>query len=331
VAALPQRGPIPAIAFSRLAPSELVTLHATFQESAHLLEQADARRSEAEAELRDALARERLLTNDLDRQVHEKTRMLAKANAHLSQLVLELQDRDRQKAVFLAAISHELRTPLAILKGSLQTLQNPQLRLGPAEHDRLHQAMAEEIQHLAALVEDLLDTAQMDARSFALRLEADVDVASLVQGIVAGFGPQLETRGLSLELILREPLPAIQADPQRLGQVVRNLLDNVLKYAPAGSPVRLTVEAVPGGIEFVLEDGGPGVPESLRERIFEPFVRDPDPGRRGVGLGLAIARELVVAHGGTIELGASELGGSRFWFRLPTGGGPNRTASSPSR
>lgn len=319
---MPEGVPHTDIHFARLTPIEIEQLALTFKRSAYQLQELDQLRKAAEAELLSALEREHRLNSELDEQVSFKTQELAQANADLLDLVSELRGQDRQKAAFLAAVSHELRTPLAIIQATVQTLQNPRLSFDKQQIGQHLQDVTDEVRSLSALVEDLLDVASMNAGTFAIRREAGVDLNQLIQTVAKGFTASGPAPGVSLELALDPNPPAVTVDPKRFGQILRNLLDNAAKHSPPGRSIRLAVacthsEEDDAWIEISVEDAGEGVPEQIKARLFERFVRDPDSGKPGLGLGLAIARELVEAHGGKIGVEPSELGGSRFWFQLP--------------
>ena len=310
------------ISFGRLTPIEIEQLAVTLKHAAHQLEALDRLRQAAEAELRSALEREYLLNNRLDEQVLLKTQALAQANSDLLELVSELRGKDRQKAAFLATVSHELRTPLAIIQATVQTLQNPRLHFEPQKWRELLQDVTDEVYSLSALVEDLLDVARMNASTFSIRREEDVDINLLVRTVTRGFTASMAARGLRLELNSGEDLPLVTVDSQRICQILRNLLDNAAKHAPHSSLVRLSVvhlcsEDQERWIDIRVEDAGQGIPDAIRPQLFEHFVRGSDFSRPGLGLGLAIARELVEAHGGKIGVETSSLGGSCFWFQLP--------------
>lgn len=322
VRTMPEKLTHPEIRFGRLTPVEIEQLANTFKRSAEQLEQLDRLRQTAEEELRSALEREHRLNSELDEQVSIKTQELAQANADLLDLVSELRGKDRQKAAFLATVSHELRTPLAIIQATVQTLQNPRLNLNREHIDGLLFDVIEEVHSLSSLVEDLLDVASMNANTFTIHREEEVDLNQLIQTVAKGFGASMANNEVTLEWELCPEMPLVTVDPQRISQILRNLLDNAAKYTPSGSLVRLTVayafnEEGEGWVETCVEDSGQGIPDAIKSRLFERFVRDTDSGKPGLGLGLAIARELVEAHGGKMGVGSSSLGGSRFWFQLP--------------
>ena len=217
---------------------------------------------------------------------------------------------------FIANLSHELRTPLAGLKVLVETL----LDLGSArttDAARLLQRMDEQVDYLARLVQDLLDLSRLEAGPARLQLQPlpPAQVLALAERL----RPQAERKGVALEI--RPPaarLPAVLADPDRIAQVVGNLVHNAIKFTPPGGRVTLWAETDGEGVRFVVADTGMGIAAEDLPRVFERFYKG-DRSRRsqGSGLGLAIAKHLVEAHGGRIGV-ESRLGqGSRFWFWLP--------------
>jgi signal transduction histidine kinase len=238
-----------------------------------------------------------------------------------------LEHHERSRTQFISDISHELRTPLTGIKGLVETLQD-----GAAEDARVRggfiASIGQETERLIRLTQDLLTLTRADEQALALRPEP-LDLAALVGGVVARLLPEAERRGLRLEYRApARPLP-IRADPDRLEQVVLNLLDNALKHAPAGSAV--TVAAAPEGSRWAVvhvRDRGPGIPAEALERVFDRFYRADaarDRGHGGSGLGLSIARALIEQHGGRIWVHSPRPGwdglgppGAEAGFALPT-------------
>lgn len=230
---------------------------------------------------------------------------------------LELVRRD-----FVANVSHELRTPLTAIQGFAETL------LAGGLEDEVHRrGFVEIIQaqatRLARLTEDLLELSRLEAGRLELRFQA-VDLEDVLRAEAASAAPLAAQRGLDLGLAtLPSDLPSLRADPDRIRQVLRNLVDNALQYTPRGGRVTLDAEVRGADIILSVSDTGIGIPDAERGRIFERFYRvdssrAQQPGG-GTGLGLAIARHLVELHGGHIGV-ESDLGiGSRFFFSLPLG------------
>jgi signal transduction histidine kinase len=226
----------------------------------------------------------------------------------------------RLKDEFLSAVSHELRSPLALLIGYGELLQERP----PGENEvrwmgeRIHRAG----EQLARLVDDLLEAGRLEQGRFSLdrrRLDPLVPARHAVETASATHPTHV--------FDLREPEdapPPVMADATRIQQVLTNLLSNAARYSPGGGRVTVALDWQPGFALFAVEDEGPGVPEPERCKVFEKFYRTADAQRqtrKGLGLGLAICRDLVVAHGGRIWVEAAPGGGARFAFTLPLADG----------
>lgn len=222
---------------------------------------------------------------------------------------------------FVADASHELRTPLSVIQASLDVVeQEEQHRLSPLSQQIIAD-LKEEVRRMGRLTGDLLTLARSDAEGANLRLES-FDLQGLLQRAHRTIQPQAEDQLVSLELTPGDYLPVF-ADKDRVFQLLLVLLDNALKYTPAGSKVSFAANrpsGETGPVVIAVTDAGPGVPEAGRERIFERFYRLDSARSRevgGAGLGLAIAREIAQAHGGSISVVPAPAGGSIFKVLLP--------------
>jgi two-component system OmpR family sensor kinase/two-component system sensor histidine kinase BaeS len=209
-----------------------------------------------------------------------------------------LQQNEQQRRALFADIAHELRTPLTVIRGRLEGILD-----GIYPADELHVApVLEETYLLERLVDDLRLLALAENRQLRLDLQP-VDLGELARQAVALFEAQALEKSITLQLSLAPSLPAVSADPQRLSQVIGNLLSNALRYTPSGGAVRLAVRPQGDRVEVSLSDSGPGVPPEDLPHIFDRFWRAEKSRARhtgGAGLGLAIARHLIEAHGGRI-------------------------------
>jgi two-component system sensor histidine kinase BaeS len=215
----------------------------------------------------------------------------------------------------VADVAHELRTPLTHLRCRIEAAQDGLL---PADRSMLV-ALNEDVAHLARLVQDLQDLAMADAGALRLDL-ADVDAAEAAERAAGAARASARTRGITLEVAASPAVPLVRADAVRLRQVLSNLLENALAATPRGGRVGLRVDAESGSVAFEVVDTGPGVPPDKREDVFEPFQRlDPSRSRAtgGAGLGLAIVRRWVSAHGGRVVLDEAPGGGARVRVTLP--------------
>jgi K+-sensing histidine kinase KdpD len=220
-----------------------------------------------------------------------------------------LEETDQVRHEFFANVSHELRTPLGgILTGATAVLRRDDLPA--ALRDELEEVAAAS-RRLARLVSDMLDMARIEGGAIDLQLDT-VDLADAVDAAVGRL--RLVSPQRRVEVRVATATPEVRADWDRLGQVIDNLLANADHFAPPGTAVTVSAELNGDGAVVRVVDAGPGVPEELRERIFERFVR----GSGGTGLGLPIVRGLVTAQGGRVWLEEPAPGeGGRFAFSLP--------------
>ncbi|HEV8642933.1 MAG TPA: ATP-binding protein [Methylomirabilota bacterium] len=245
-------------------------------------------------------SRQRRFTDELAEKVGGATR--------------HLEAMDRAKSAFVATASHELRTPLTALLGFSEMLATRPL--GGDEVRRLANIIRSETDRLARIVDDLLDLSRLE-QGLAPRLaRRPVAVAPAVVAAVSLFRHRA-THRLSVEC--EEPLPPVDADPDALDRILKNLVSNAIKYSPAGGLVSVDVRAVGACLEFSVADEGRGIAAEALPRIFEPYYRAPDASdaARGVGLGLAVVKSLVDAHGGSIRVASAPGQGTRVTFALP--------------
>lgn len=237
----------------------------------------------------------------------------------------ELEDARGRERAFLLNISHDLRTPLTSIRGYAEAIAEGAVD-GAASRERAAQVILGESKRLERLVADLLDLARLDARQFSLDPQV-IDVSAAVAGVAEGFRPAAAEAGLRVEIDVPPSAPAL-ADPERLGQVVANLIENAWKYAE--TTVSVSVRTFETKVEIAVADDGPGIEPDDMPRIFERLYTSRDaPGRKvGTGLGLAIVRELVVAMGGRVRATDAPGGGARMVVHLPRPAGLRRTTRS---
>ena len=222
---------------------------------------------------------------------------------------------------FVADASHELRTPLSVIQASLDVVEKEeQVRLSPFSRQIIAD-LKQEVRRMGRLTGDLLTLARFDAEGMELRRES-FDMQDLLQRARRTMQPQAETQQVTLVLTPGKCLPVL-ADMDRIFQLLLVLLDNAVKYTPAGGKVSLTATRPAGEngkVLIAVADTGPGVSQADREKIFERFYRlDSSRSREagGAGLGLSIAREIAEAHGGSISVETAPTGGSIFKVLLP--------------
>jgi len=232
------------------------------------------------------------------------------------QTVEELRSLSALRADFVSLVSHELRSPMAAVIGAARTLQSRWRELQPEQRESFLALIGDETTRLAALIGDVLDTSRIEAGTFSYRFR-DVDVAALVQELIA-----TATVGQDEVPIVAEigSVPRVRGDGDRLRQVFANLIDNAVKYSPAGEPVEVSVAQSNGAVLVSVRDRGPGIKSQDQRMVFEKFGRVLGSGSKpGTGLGLFIARSIAEAHGGTIDLSSAPGRGTTFSVRLPTG------------
>jgi signal transduction histidine kinase len=234
-----------------------------------------------------------------------------------NQMADSLERNDRERRNMLADIAHELRTPLTIMRGRLEGILDG---VYPLAEDQIAPAL-EEVYVLDNLVEDLRLLTLAETRKLSLDCRA-VNLGEIAEGTASLFEAEAEDKGIVLTTRIEPDLPPINADPQRIGQVIGNLLSNALRYTPENKgQIILTVRQVQKNIELNVQDNGPGISEEDLPHLFDRFWRGEKSRTRaegGAGLGLTIAKQLVELHGGTIEV-ESKLGeGTKFRVSLPT-------------
>lgn len=230
--------------------------------------------------------------------------------------VERLQELSRLKDQFLTTVSHELRTPLAAINGFTELLATGELADG--ERDEVVRRLARNASELHGMVDRLLDHAKVMAGDVALETRP-VDVREAVDAAVESLAWALREHSVS---VVVGPGLRVGADPDCLGHVLRNLLGNAAKFSPPGSRVTVTATAEGPEVTISVADQGPGIPADVGDRVFEPFFQlDPAAsGRRGTGVGLAIARRYTELQGGRIGVRSTPGAGSTFWVSLPGAG-----------
>ena len=222
---------------------------------------------------------------------------------------LERERSSRRRMI--SDLAHEVRTPIAILQGNLEELVDEVAQPTPKRLSSLH----EEVLRLGALVEDLDALAHADV-PVAVIDRAPVELAALTRAQIEALRPHLDAKALQLDERLARA--TVVGDRTRLGQLVANLLSNAVKFTPAGGRIEVVIDASDGSVRLSVADSGPGIPVEERHRVFERFWRGSSArGISGRGIGLAVAAEIVRAHGGEIEVGDADGGGARFVVTLP--------------
>jgi signal transduction histidine kinase len=237
----------------------------------------------------------------------------------LQDLNQKVQAANRLKTEFVTVVTHELRNPLTSIAGYLDLLLEENGREGAETREAYLQIVKRNADRLLALINDLLDIARLEAGKLELK-RLPLDLESLVQEVSGALRPQIESKGQHLHLELAASLPVVTGDPERLTQVLLNLVSNAHKYTPQGGSITVATRAERAGVCIAVQDTGIGLSSEEQRQLFSKFFRAQHPLVRkagGTGLGLAIARALVELHGGTITVSSAPGQGSTFNVILP--------------
>jgi len=226
---------------------------------------------------------------------------------------------EEMRSSLLSAVSHDLRTPLAVITGAATTLRDQGDKLDVAERAELLETVCEEAERLERLVRNLLDMTRLEAKGMKVKREW-IPVEEIVGSALTRLERWLEGRAIVTRL--PPDLPLLSVDPVLLEQVFVNLFENAAKHTPPGSAIDVTARRVDGAVEIVVADRGPGFPAGDELRIFEKFHRGRGTSAPGAGLGLAIVRGVIEAHGGTVTASNRTGGGAEMRVLLPIVGTP---------
>lgn len=226
-------------------------------------------------------------------------------------------EREKQRSMLLRSVAHDLRSPLTALAGACNLLADDYARLSDEQRRKLAVDMSEEILWLTGLVENILSMTRINEAQLIIHRQEEV-IDDVVEEAVSHIGRLLNDRAFTVSL--PEDIVTAPMDGKLIVQVILNLLENAVRHTPQGTPVSLSVERDGDDVRFWVCDEGGGVPEAISKRLFERFVTgdsDVADGSRGLGLGLAICKAIVDAHGGAIGVEPNVPHGSRFYFTLP--------------
>ncbi len=230
----------------------------------------------------------------------ESSGQLGQLARTFNEMQRRLAELDNARKQFIANASHELRTPIFSLGGFVELLEEDEPT--PEEREEFVRTMRQQIDRLTKLTADLLNLSQLDAGGIVMDASS-VDLSALARNVAREFGPRADLRGSRLELRTPDHQVMATADPERVRQIVRILLDNALIHTPEGASVTVTVYSVNRRAELTVSDDGAGIPQRVQGRIFERFYTATPSG--GSGLGLAIARELAQRMDGRISITSS--------------------------
>lgn len=240
------------------------------------------------------------------------------AENDLRKLASDLSEADRRKTEFLATLGHELRNPLAPIRTGLELLKV--VADDPAQMEETRTMMEKQIQQMVRLIDDLLDVSRITQDKLALRT-CRVVLAEVIQNAVETSRPFIDEAAHQLKVTLPQQTVYLEADPNRLAQVVSNLLINSAKYTPQEGKIWLSAEQAGEEVIIAIKDDGIGIPTEMQDRLFEMFNQIDRPleqGHKGLGIGLTLVKRLVEMHGGMIEVRSEGTNrGSEFKVRLP--------------
>lgn len=239
-------------------------------------------------------------------------RELQEANRRLKEL-------DRRKSDFVANVSHEFRNPLTHVKLLFDLLLDGTYgEINPRQRELLQRG-ERSVRRLIRLVTDLLDLAKIEFGAMQLQVQ-EIEVAPFVREIAASFEPEVMAKGIALDVEIQPEVGSIRGDADKLSEVLINLIGNAVKYTPDGGSVAVKCAGTDDELLLEIADSGPGIPPEYREKVFDKFERILIDKKEGTGLGLPIAREIVMLHRGRIRVEGAAGGGSRFLVALPRKG-----------
>lgn len=251
--------------------------------------------------------------------LHDQRRQITAQRDELEALTTELRAADERKNRFMAILGHELRNPAMAMAAGLGLIER---RRDPEIAAIVHAQMNRHVRHLTRLVEDLLDIARIDQDKISLK-KARIYLQDVLESAAEGIQHLVDAGKHRLRLDIPADPISLEADEARLIQIVGNLLANAAKYTPSGGDITLSARVVADEVEIDVTDSGVGITPEKQSKIFEMFAQVEDSSGRsqeGLGIGLALVRQLVELHGGTVELAFSQPGqGSIFRVRLPIG------------
>ena len=230
----------------------------------------------------------------------------------------ELRRLNELKNAFLGIAAHDLRSPISLIQMTAELLLDPEAELSPEQQTQFTQDILRHTGHMLTLLNDVLDVTQIESGNLSLE-ETSIELAALLEEAVKWHALVATPKGTRIQLHAIAP-GAIYADPLRLRQVIDNLISNAVKYSPPGSLVQVGLQRLDRGWRVAVQDEGPGLTLADRQRLFQDFARlsaRPTGGEKSVGLGLAIVRRIVDAHGGQVGADSEPGHGATFWFTLP--------------
>lgn len=260
-----------------------------------------------------------IVISNLATSVRRQARLAAEARMHV--------EAEHLRNSLLAAISHDLRTPLAAIVGASSSLMEEEAALDPEVRRALGRDILESSRHMSELMDKVMDMARLQSGTIELKREW-YPLEEIVGAALAQLKGRLRDHRVGVEL--PTDLPWISVDARMLEQVLLNLIENAIKYSPAGTLILISAVRDDESISVEVADQGPGLPPGTEERVFDKFYQVvPEHAGAGAGLGLAICRTIVDAHGGSIRAASRPDGGASFVFDVPVQGQPPAIGDEP--
>ena len=305
------------------------------REAEEIKAQLEAARNDLEARVRERTKDLEAAQANLEQNVAARTRDLEQARRatlhilkDLKEDMVKLEAVDRMKTEFLSMVSHELRTPLTPIKAYLTLILSGKMGEVSSQQKEALEVVSRQGNHLQDLIESLLDLSRLELNKPIPIAKEPLALGKFMEEIIEAFKVQADAKQIEFKLVMSEKLPTIMADGIKMKRVLSNLIGNSLKFTPKGGEIVVSVGPEPGGVRFEVSDNGIGVPPDQLEKIFEKFYQIESQYTQaagGIGMGLAIARELVGLHGGRIWAESAGAGkGSKFIVVLPVEGGEGK-------
>jgi len=253
--------------------------------------------------------------------LHETTEKLEKSQEMIEQKNIELEKLNTLKSAFLNITSHELRTPMSSIKGYIQMLLKKKLGEVNKDQESALEVILRNANRLDNLIQDILDVSRLESGTMKF-VQENTAIGMMMEEIAETMQASAVVKNIKLNTEIGKDIPDLFIDQMRTKQVIINLTNNAIKFSPDGSVINLKVKKEQEDVLFEVEDFGRGIPEDKQERVFETFYQvdsGPDTKFGGAGLGLAISRGIVIAHGGKIWVESEGMPGkgSTFRFILP--------------
>lgn len=314
------------------AASTQAELFAAAARMEQLIEERTREVEEQRAALAAANSELRALTANLDQIVRHRTRALAESEAQLRGKNAELERQSQLKAEFISIVAHELRTPLTSIVGYLDMLGEGRFGDLADAMRRPVRSLQRNAHRLKRLVDEMLDASRLEAGKVALR-RTSLNLGEVVGDVITELGPLAQGKRQMMSMSQSTTRP-IDADPDKVHQIIVNLVSNAIRYTPEGGTISVSVDEVPPEVypgdwaRLRVRDNGVGIPAAQRGRIFEPFTElqpakhHTSSGPDSAGLGLYIARSLIELHGGLITVDSEEHVFTEFTVLLPIAPSP---------